>query len=74
VFLQRFISYIVDLTIVLQTLYLVLDGRQELSRTAIKLTFKAYHGSPTKGEVHAQIQEYVGQLTMLDRIMDQHIF
>ncbi|KAG2115594.1 hypothetical protein BD769DRAFT_1752585 [Suillus cothurnatus] len=64
--LQRFMKYIIDLTLVLQTLYLVSEN-QELSRRAIKLAFKSYHDSPTSGEVHTRIQEYDKQMTFLER-------
>jgi hypothetical protein len=64
--LQRFMKYIIDLTLVLQTLYLVSEN-QELSRRAIKLAVKSYHGSPTSGEVHTRIQEYDKQMTFLER-------
>ncbi|KAG1717197.1 hypothetical protein EDB19DRAFT_1821553, partial [Suillus lakei] len=63
VMVQRFIAYIVDLTLVLQTLYLVSDS-QELSRRVIKLAVASYHASPTSGEVHHQIQEYGRKLTL----------
>ncbi|KAG1722913.1 hypothetical protein EDB19DRAFT_1954343 [Suillus lakei] len=66
VVVQRFIAYIVDLTLVLQTLYLVSDS-QELSRRVIKLAVASYHASPTSGEVHHQIQEYGRKLTLLER-------
>ncbi|KAG2137847.1 uncharacterized protein EDB93DRAFT_1253505 [Suillus bovinus] len=64
--LQRFMIYIIDLTLVLQTLYLVSEN-QELSRRAIKLAIKSYHDSPTRGRVHNRIQEYERQLTILAR-------
>jgi hypothetical protein len=64
--LQRFMKYIIDLTLVLQTLYLVSEN-QELSRRAIKLAVKSYHDSPTSGEVHTRIQEYDKQMTFLER-------
>jgi len=64
--LQRFMKYIIDLTLVLQTLYLVSEN-QELSRRAIKLAFKSYHDSPTSGEVHTRIQEYDKQMNFLER-------
>ncbi|KAG1765721.1 hypothetical protein EV702DRAFT_1283049 [Suillus placidus] len=66
VVLQRFIAYIVDLTLVLQTLYLVSDSR-ELSRRVIKLAVASYHASPTSGEVHNRIQGYDRRLTLLER-------
>ncbi|KAG2344169.1 hypothetical protein BDR05DRAFT_1018229, partial [Suillus weaverae] len=64
--LQRFMKYIVDLTLVLQTLALV-AGHQELSRRAIKLAVKSYHDSPMRGEVHNRIEEYDRQLTFRKR-------
>jgi len=64
--LQRFIAYIVDLTLVLQTLYLVSDSK-ELSRRTIKLAVASYHASPTSGEVHNRIQGYDRKLTLLER-------
>lgn len=64
--LQRFIAYIVDLTLVLQILHLVSDG-QELSRRVIKLAVAAYYKSPIGGDVHNRIQEYGRTLTLLER-------
>ncbi|KAG1722121.1 hypothetical protein EDB19DRAFT_1835147 [Suillus lakei] len=64
--LQRFMKYIIDLTLVLQILYLV-AGKKELSRRAIKLAVKSYHDSPTSGDVHNRIREYDRQLTFLER-------
>ncbi|KAJ8593183.1 hypothetical protein M405DRAFT_811438, partial [Rhizopogon salebrosus TDB-379] len=58
--LQRFISYIVDLTIILQTLYI-------LSIRAIKLAVAAYHASPVSEDVHVRVQQYVVKSTVLDR-------
>ncbi|KAG1777955.1 hypothetical protein EV702DRAFT_1027256 [Suillus placidus] len=77
--LQRFMKYIIDLTLVLQTLYIVLQtpdlvsenrekpGKKELSRRAIKLAVKSYHESPMSGEVHNRIQEYDRDLTFRER-------
>ncbi|KAG2030122.1 hypothetical protein BDR03DRAFT_987296 [Suillus americanus] len=48
--LQRFMSYIVHLTLVLQTLYLVSES-QELTRRAIKLAVASYLASPMSGEL-----------------------
>ncbi|KAG1835963.1 hypothetical protein DFJ58DRAFT_193038 [Suillus subalutaceus] len=64
--LQRFMKYIIDLTLVLQTLYL-LSENQELSRRAIKLAVKSYHESRMSGKVHNRIQEYNKQLTFRQR-------
>ncbi|KAG2127683.1 hypothetical protein DEU56DRAFT_742240, partial [Suillus clintonianus] len=64
--LQRFMKYIIDLTLVLQALYLVSEN-QELNRRTIKLAIKSYHESPTSRAVHARIQEYDRQSTFLER-------
>ncbi|OJA14000.1 hypothetical protein AZE42_07012, partial [Rhizopogon vesiculosus] len=66
--LQRFISYTVDLTIVLQTLCLLLDNEEVLSRRVIKLALMSYHDSPIRGKVHSQVQENVRQLQILDHV------
>ena len=60
-------SYIVDLTIILQTLDLVSEKDKEISIRAIKLAVTAYHGSSVSGDVHARVQEYVGKSTIQDR-------
>ncbi|KAG2143581.1 hypothetical protein DEU56DRAFT_242395 [Suillus clintonianus] len=64
--LQRFMSYIVHLTLVLQTLYLVSEN-QELTRRAIKLAVASYLESEMGREVHTRIQEYDRKLTLLTR-------
>ncbi|KAG2072248.1 hypothetical protein BDR04DRAFT_1096827 [Suillus decipiens] len=64
--LQRFMSYIVHLTLVLQTLYLVSES-QELTRRVIKLAVTSYIASPISGEVATWIQEYDKRLTVLER-------
>lgn len=64
--LQRFMCYIVDLTLVLQTLYLVSQSH-ELSRRAIKLAVASYLASPMSGEVHTKIEEYDRGLSFLER-------
>ncbi|KAG2355913.1 hypothetical protein BDR07DRAFT_1424802, partial [Suillus spraguei] len=64
--LQRFMSYIVHLTLVLQTLYLVSES-QELTRRVIKLAVASYLDSPISGEVVTWIQEYDKRLTILER-------
>ncbi|OAX32435.1 hypothetical protein K503DRAFT_606428 [Rhizopogon vinicolor AM-OR11-026] len=61
VVLQHLIAYIVDLTFILQTLYLVSDS-QELSRRAIKLAVASYLDSKTSADIHGRIQEYDSHL------------
>jgi hypothetical protein len=60
-------SYIIHLTLVLQTLYLVSES-QELTRRAIKLAVASYLTTPMSGEVHTRIREYNKQLTILERV------
>ncbi|KAG1802405.1 hypothetical protein EV424DRAFT_1494455 [Suillus variegatus] len=64
--LQRFMAYIIHLTLVLQTLFIVSES-QELTRRAIKLAVTSYLASPTSEEVPTWIQDYDKQLTVLDR-------
>ncbi|KAG1727228.1 hypothetical protein EDB19DRAFT_2042885 [Suillus lakei] len=64
--LQRFMSYIVHLTLVMQTLHLISES-QELTRRGIKLAVASYLASPVSGEVHTWIQEYDRGLTILER-------
>ncbi|KAJ8591658.1 hypothetical protein M405DRAFT_788563 [Rhizopogon salebrosus TDB-379] len=66
VFLRRFMSYIVDLTIILQTIYLVSDKDKELSIRAIKRAVTAYHNSSVSKDVHVRVREYVGKSATLD--------
>ncbi|KAG1805273.1 hypothetical protein EV424DRAFT_281868 [Suillus variegatus] len=65
--LQRFMTYIVDLTLVLQTLYVVSES-QEVTRRAINLAVKSYIVSPMSKEVRIRIQDYDRQLTILERM------
>jgi hypothetical protein len=59
-------SYIVDLTIILQTIYLVSDKDKELSIRAIKRAVTAYHNSSVSKDVHVRVREYVGKSATLD--------
>ncbi|KAG2052520.1 hypothetical protein BDR06DRAFT_957503 [Suillus hirtellus] len=65
VVLQRFMAYIMHLTLVLQTLFIVSEGR-ELTRRAIKLAVKCYVASSISEEVLTRIQDYVGGLAVLE--------
>jgi len=65
--LQRFMSYIVDLTLVLQTLYLVSESH-EVTRRAIKLAVNSYSTSPMSKDVRNRIQDYDSRLTILERM------
>ncbi|KAG2086073.1 uncharacterized protein F5147DRAFT_792342 [Suillus discolor] len=63
--LQHFMSYIIHLTLVLQTLFIVSES-QELTCRAIKLAVKSYLTSPMNKEVLTRIQDYVRPLTILE--------
>ncbi|KAG1727231.1 hypothetical protein EDB19DRAFT_200654 [Suillus lakei] len=64
--LQRFMSYLVDLILILQMLDLV-SVCQDVTRRAIKLVVASYLASSVSGEVHTRIQEYDRGLTFLER-------
>lgn len=64
--IQRFMAYLVDLSLILQTVYLV-SKRQEVTRRAIKLAVASYLASSVRGEVHTWIQGYDRGLTFLER-------
>ena len=70
--LRHFIAYIVDLTMVLQTLYLVSDN-EDLTRRTIKLAVAAYCKSSTIEDVHDRIKKYDGPLPLLNKL-DQETF
>ncbi|KAI6112628.1 hypothetical protein F5141DRAFT_736255 [Pisolithus sp. B1] len=56
---QRFIAFIVDLTHVMETLFIITEGRHErVGRRAIKLAYNAYNDSAVKAWAHAQIELY----------------
>ncbi|KAG2088267.1 uncharacterized protein F5147DRAFT_781040 [Suillus discolor] len=61
--LQRFMAYIIHLTLVLQTLFIVSES-QELTCRAIKLVVASYLASPTSEEVLTWIQDYDRQLML----------
>ncbi|KAI6127408.1 hypothetical protein EDD16DRAFT_1473345 [Pisolithus croceorrhizus] len=56
---QRFIAFIVDLTHVMETLFIITAGRHErVGSRAIKLAYNAYNNSAVKAWVHNQIESY----------------
>ncbi|KAJ8597094.1 hypothetical protein M405DRAFT_804447 [Rhizopogon salebrosus TDB-379] len=61
--LQHFVAYIIDLTLVLQTLYLLCDS-QELTRRSIKLAIKSYLESNVCAKIHYRIKKYDGDLPL----------
>jgi len=64
--LQRFMSYIDHLTLVFQTLYLVSESQEKLTRRVIKLAVASYLASPISDEVHSKIKDYVLSLNILE--------
>ncbi|KAG1898888.1 uncharacterized protein F5891DRAFT_442436 [Suillus fuscotomentosus] len=64
--LQRFMAYIIHLTLVLQTLFIVLEG-QQITRRAIKRVVDSYRTSEMSGRVLTWIQDYDKQLNILER-------
>ncbi|KAG1870355.1 hypothetical protein C8R48DRAFT_80883 [Suillus tomentosus] len=65
--IQHFMSYIVHLTLVSQTLYFV-SGSKEITPRAIKLAVSSYLASPMRAEARTWIQACDRQLTILDRV------
>ncbi|KAG1889800.1 uncharacterized protein F5891DRAFT_128942 [Suillus fuscotomentosus] len=65
--IQHFMSYIVNLTLVSQTLYSVSRG-QEISHSTIKLAVSSYLASPMRAEARTWIQACDRQLTILDNV------
>ncbi|KAI6010232.1 hypothetical protein EDC04DRAFT_2770033 [Pisolithus marmoratus] len=56
---QRFIAFIVDLTHVMEILFIITQGRGErLGRRAIKLAYNAYNTSGVKALAHDRIASY----------------
>ncbi|KAI6120744.1 hypothetical protein EV401DRAFT_2230240, partial [Pisolithus croceorrhizus] len=74
---QRFIAFIVDLTHVMETLFIITEGRREkVGRRAIKLAYNAYNDSAVKVWAHAQIELYCEMegrdtaLEMIERLIE----
>ncbi|KAG2159537.1 uncharacterized protein EDB93DRAFT_1116177 [Suillus bovinus] len=65
--LQRFMSYTVHLTLVLQTLFLVLPTGP-LTLRVIKLTVNSYLASPMSEQVSIRVQDCNRPLTILERM------
>lgn len=52
-------AYIVDLTLIMQNIFWLAEGKHPTSRRMIKLAFNAYYDSPAKADVHEAIVEHV---------------
>jgi hypothetical protein len=65
------IGYIVDLTMVMQSLFWLMDvsGHDcNLSRRHIKIAFTFYLASAERTRIHADIQKYVRETNVWDRL------
>lgn len=72
-------AYIIDLTLVMQNIFWISEGKHHISRRLIKLAFKAYLESETKGAVHRMVAHHVKEAktfapgtrdTTLDKIVE----
>ncbi|KAI6124151.1 hypothetical protein EDD16DRAFT_572676 [Pisolithus croceorrhizus] len=70
---QKFMAYIVDLTHVLEILFLhTADARgKKLTRRAIKLAFRAYYDSLWIGNVHTEIRRFESRVGAQDPILEK---
>ncbi|KAI6166466.1 hypothetical protein EDD17DRAFT_1548652 [Pisolithus thermaeus] len=70
---QKFMAYIVDLTHVLEILFLhTADARgKKLTRRAIKLAFRAYYDSLWMGNVHTEIRRFESRVGAQDPILEK---
>jgi hypothetical protein len=62
--LQHLMAYIVDLTLVMQNVFWLADGRGKISRRLIKVALKAYLDSEVKGDAHFMISEHVKKVNV----------
>ncbi|KIJ58216.1 hypothetical protein HYDPIDRAFT_119801 [Hydnomerulius pinastri MD-312] len=67
--LQRFMAYIVDVTLVLQNLFLLVSERHErASIFLIKVAIAAYKNSPARGYSRAEIEKYDKDANLIMRM------
>ncbi|KIN94322.1 hypothetical protein M404DRAFT_1008451 [Pisolithus tinctorius Marx 270] len=73
---QKFMAYIVDLTHVLEILFLhTAEAKgKKLTRRAIKLAFKAYYESSWRRNVHTDIRLFEGRIGAQDPILEKITF
>jgi hypothetical protein len=57
-------TYIVDLTLVMQNVFWLADGRGKISRRLIKVALSAYLESEVKGDAHFMISEHVKKVNV----------
>lgn len=64
--LERIIAYIVDLTLVMQHMFCLMQEEDSVaSRRIIKLAFKAYNESDLKSIAHNMISEHVSSINAI---------
>ncbi|KAI6045502.1 hypothetical protein EDC04DRAFT_61714 [Pisolithus marmoratus] len=70
---QKFMTYIVDLTHVLEILFALMNKKQEkkLTRTAIKLAFSAYFESSWMRSIHQSIRQFKNTIKDRDQIIEK---
>lgn len=62
-------TYIIDLTLIMQTIFwLVAVYEVPITRRLIKSTYKAYHISTVRQEVHRRIEIYIEDVKFVDRV------
>lgn len=54
-------AYIIDLTLVMQNVFWLAEGRHPASRRLVKLAFRGYAESTIKVDVHRAISNYIKQ-------------
>ncbi|KAI6146392.1 hypothetical protein BKA82DRAFT_994162 [Pisolithus tinctorius] len=70
---KTFMAYIVHLTHVLEVLFLLTAGvrAKKLTRTAIKLAYKAYYESSWMRNVHMDVRLFEGRIVSRDSILEK---
>jgi hypothetical protein len=66
--LRHLMTYIVDLTIIMENLFWLMFGdSQPVTRRAIKLAFMTYYDSTSKVQIHKEIADYVQGTNIFNR-------
>lgn len=64
-------AYIVDLTLIMQTIFwLVTVHKAPITRRLVKVACKVYDKSAARADVHNRIEKYVKDASMSDRMRD----
>jgi hypothetical protein len=66
--LERLMAYIVDLTLMMQHMFCLLQGKSSIiSRRLINLAYRAYNKSSLQSRAHIMIAEHVERLNLVGR-------